>query len=172
MKVLGREKHLRAPHGNLSPRSARKQIEIVTKKKKFKGKRKGRKYKKIKKISIADNEAIEEENLLKEKDRLLKEELSKLDPKKAPTKQDSSFYPPPSNIEKRRCYFHKGARALKCTVCSGGKVEQHAGSGHADHVSFLISVHFRTRRTFKSNLRILSNINMTFVNSLVCSSAY
>ena len=69
-----------------------------------------------------DNEMFDQEELLKEKDRLLKEELAKLDPKKAPTKQDSSFYPPPSNLEKRRCYFHKGAKALKCTVCSGGKV--------------------------------------------------
>ena len=69
-----------------------------------------------------DNEMFEQEELLKEKDRLLKEELAKLDPKKAPTKQDPSFYPPPLNLEKRRCYFHKGARALKCTVCSGGKL--------------------------------------------------
>ena len=80
-----------------------------------------RKSKKIKKTPADEDDAIEQEELLKEKDRLLKEELSKLDPKKATTKQDSSFYPPPSNLEKRRCYFHKGAWALKCTVCSGGR---------------------------------------------------
>ena len=66
----------------------------------------------------AANEELEK--LLQEKDRLLKEELAKLDPTKAPSKQDPSFYPAPKNLEKRRCYFHKGAKALKCTVCSGG----------------------------------------------------
>ena len=38
-----------------------------------------------------------------------------------------------------------------------------------DEFSFLpfFPVHYRTRRTFKSNLRILANINMGFVNILV-----
>ena len=91
---------------------------IEKKKKKGKGKRKVKRFQKL----MVDETMKEEEELLKEKERLLKEELLKLDPKVAPTKQDSSFYPPPPNLEKRRCYFHKGARALKCTVCSGGKV--------------------------------------------------
>ena len=81
--------------------------------------RKNRKYRNIPQIEIEGSAEIEA--ILKEKDRLLKEELAKLDPKRAPTKQDSSFYPAPKNLEKRRCYFHKGAKALKCTVCSGGK---------------------------------------------------
>ena len=121
---IGKGPKLKAPPENLSPRSAaeytRKQINFSPKKKNVKGKRKNKKSKKMKKTP--DTDMFEEEELLKEKDRLLKEELAKLDPKKAPTKQDSSFYPPPSNLEKRRCYFHKGAKALKCTVCSGGKL--------------------------------------------------
>ena len=122
--LIGKGPKLKAPPENLSPRSAaeytRKQINFSPKKKNVKGKRKYKKSIKMKKKP--DSEMFEQEELLKEKDRLLKEELAKLDPKKAPTKQDSSFYPPPSNLEKRRCYFHKGAKALKCTVCSGGKL--------------------------------------------------
>ena len=96
----------------------RKKVNFSPQKKKPRSKRRRKKSKFGGEKSVL--ETLEEEELLKEKDRLLKEELAKLDPKKAPTKQDSSFYPPPPNLEKRRCYFHKGARALKCTVCSGG----------------------------------------------------
>ena len=74
-------------------------------------------------MKMINPEAEELERLLVEKDRLLREELAKLDPTKAPSKPDSGFYPAPKNLEKRRCYFHKGAKALKCTVCSGGKHE-------------------------------------------------
>ena len=123
--MLGKDQQLKAPPENLSPRSAAEfttqQIQDLTKKKKGKRKMKSRRSKKVKKTPVDETDTMEQDKLLKEKDRLLKEELSKLDPKKATTKQDSSFYPPPSNLEKRRCYFHKGARALKCTVCSGGR---------------------------------------------------
>merc|ERR1712079_243302 len=105
-----------------------------------------RKKRRRSKMLLTDPAAAELERLLAEKDRLLKEELAKLDPEKAPSKPDSSFFPAPKNLEKRRCYFHRGAKALKCTVCNG--------------------VHYRTRRTFKSNLRILAKINMTFINVL------
>ena len=101
--------------------ATRKQILFSPRKKTGKRKQKSRQTKKIKKE--LNLEMLEQEELMKEKDRLLKEELAKLDPKKAPTAQDSSFYPAPPNLQKRRCYFHKGARALKCTVCSGGNLK-------------------------------------------------
>ena len=91
------------------------------KKKRKKGTKKSVKRKKSKMFSASDQAASEIERLLAEKDKLLRTELAKLDPNKAPSKPDSSFYPPPKNLEKRRCYFHRGAKALKCTVCSGGK---------------------------------------------------
>ena len=105
---------------------SRKQIHFSPKKKHGKVKQKSRKAKRLNRE--LDSDMLEKEEILKEKDRLLKEELAKLDPKKAPSKQDSSFYPPPPNLQKRRCYFHKGARALKCTVCSGGKYPLHSAS--------------------------------------------
>ena len=122
--MVGKSSKIKAPDVNLSPRSAaevtRKQINFSPRKKRGKTNQKSRQSKNLRKKLDAD--MLEQEELMKEKDRLLKEELAKLDPKKAPTKQDSSFYPPPPNLEKRRCYFHKGARALKCTVCSGGQI--------------------------------------------------
>ena len=90
------------------------------KKKRKRGAKKSGKRKKSKIFSSSDHAASEIERLLVEKDKLLRAELAKLDPTKAPSKPDSSFYPPPKNLEKRRCYFHRGAKALKCTVCSGG----------------------------------------------------
>ena len=92
------------------------------KKKIKRGKKKsGKRRKKSKMLISSDPAASELERLLAEKDKLLRAELAKLDPTKAPSKPDSSFYPPPKNLEKRRCYFHRGAKALKCTVCAGGK---------------------------------------------------
>ena len=93
---------------------------LKTKMRKKGSKKKSKKRRLRRKFMTLDPAAEELERLLEEKDRLLKEELSKLDPNKAPSKPDSSFYPAPKNLEKRRCYFHKGAKALKCTVCSGG----------------------------------------------------
>ena len=116
--IIGKQSKLKEPHES-GTEVSRKQIHFSPKKKHGKGKQKSRQTKRLKRE--LDSEMLEKEELLKEKDRLLKEELAKLDPKKAPSKQDSSFYPPPPNLQKRRCYFHKGARALKCTVCSGGK---------------------------------------------------
>ena len=84
-------------------------------------KKSGKRRKKSKMLISSDPAASELERLLAEKDKLLRAELAKLDPTKAPSKPDSSFYPPPKNLEKRRCYFHRGAKALKCTVCAGGK---------------------------------------------------
>ena len=95
-------------------------IKVLLKKKRKKGKKKGR-IRKRRRGQICDPAAEELEQLLREKDRLLKEELAKLDPKTAPSKPDSSFFPAPKSLEKRRCYFHRDAKALKCTVCSGGQ---------------------------------------------------
>ena len=92
----------------------------LKKKKRKRGTNKSGKRKRSKIFSSSDQAASEIERLLAEKDKLLRAELAKLDPDKAPSKPDSSFYPPPKNLEKRRCYFHRGAKALKCTVCSGG----------------------------------------------------
>ena len=94
--------------------------QIVIRKKRRKCGRKSKKKLRRSKMILTDPAAAELERLLAEKDRLLKEELAKLDPEKAPSKPDSSFFPAPKNLEKRRCYFHRGAKALKCTVCSGG----------------------------------------------------
>ena len=88
---------------------------IQTMRKKAKLKRKRRKRKK--KLQEAFEEQDEGE---RERENQIREQLLKLDPTKAATKQDSSFYPAPKNLEKRRCYIHKNARALKCTVCDGG----------------------------------------------------
>ena len=102
------------PNGN-----SKDELKALLKKKRKKGKKKGR-IRKRRRGQICDPVAEELEQLLQEKDRLLKEELAKLDPRKAPSKPDSGFFPAPKSLEKRRCYFHRDAKALKCTVCSGG----------------------------------------------------
>lgn len=102
-----------------SNQQTKDELKALLKKKRKKGKKKGR-IRKRRRGQILDPVAEELEQLLQEKDRLLKEELAKLDPKKAPSNPDSSFFPAPKSLEKRRCYFHRDAKALKCTVCSGG----------------------------------------------------
>ena len=91
-------------------------IQIMRKQAKLKRKRR----KKKKKLQEAFEEQDEAE---KARENLIRERLLKLDPTKAASKQDSSFYPAPKNLEKRRCYIHKNARALKCTVCDGGETK-------------------------------------------------
>ena len=91
-------------------------IQIMRKQAKLKRKRR----KKKKKLQEAFEEQDEAE---KARENLIREQLLKLDPTKAASKQDSSFYPAPKNLEKRRCYIHKNARALKCTVCDGGETK-------------------------------------------------
>ena len=98
-----------------------KQTEENIKKmrKQAKLKRKRRKRKKKKLLEEGFEEQQDEGERARE--NLIREQLLKLDPTKAATKQDSGFYPAPKNMEKRRCYIHKNARALKCTVCDGGE---------------------------------------------------
>ena len=91
-------------------------IQIMRKQAKLKRKRR----KKKKKLQEAFEEQDEAEKV---RENLIREQLLKLDPTKAASKQDSSFYPAPKNLEKRRCYIHKNARALKCTVCDGGETK-------------------------------------------------
>ena len=91
-------------------------IQIMRKQVKLKRKRR----KKKKKLQEAFEEQDEAEKV---RENLIREQLLKLDPTKAASKQDSSFYPAPKNLEKRRCYIHKNARALKCTVCDGGETK-------------------------------------------------
>lgn len=111
----------RKPEANEDDLPDKPKTKPDKKKKRKRGTKKSGKRKKSKISSSSDHAASEIERLLAEKDKLLRAELAKLDPTKAPSKPDSSFYPPPKNLEKRRCYFHRGAKALKCTVCSGGK---------------------------------------------------
>ena len=144
-------------------------IQIMRKQAKLKRKRR----KKKKKLQEAFEEQDEAEKV---RENLIREQLLKLDPTKAASKQDSSFYPAPKNLEKRRCYIHKNARALKCTVCDGGETKTLCILFFIFFIPvqlfkcfliFFIAVHYRTRRTFKSNLRILANVNMGFVKTMV-----
>ena len=89
---------------------------IAKMRKQAKLKRKRRKRRK----KLEEGLAEEQDEAERARENLIREQLLKLDPTKAATKQDSSFYPAPKNLEKRRCYIHKNARALKCTVCDGG----------------------------------------------------
>ena len=90
-------------------------IAIMRKQAKMKRKRRKKRRRKTQEVF----EELNEEERARENQ--IREQLLKLDPTKAATKQDSSFYPAPKNLEKRRCYIHKNARALKCTVCDGGE---------------------------------------------------
>ena len=107
------------PENEEANQQTKDELKALLKKKRKKRKKKGR-IRKRRIGQICDPVAEELEQLLQEKDRLLREELAKLDPKVAPSKPDSSFFPAPKSLEKRRCYFHRDAKALKCTVCSGG----------------------------------------------------
>ena len=95
-----------------------KQTEENIKKMRKQAKLKRKRRKRRKKLEEGLEERQDEGERARE--NLIREQLLKLDPTKAATKQDSSFYPAPKNLEKRRCYIHKNARALKCTVCDGG----------------------------------------------------
>ena len=99
-------------------------MKTLMKKKRKKGKKKARLRKRRNVRAMCEPAARELERLLQEKDRLLQQELAKLDPKVAPSNPDSGFFPVPKSLEKRRCYFHRGAKALKCTICSGGEIKK------------------------------------------------
>ena len=87
-------------------------IEIL--KKKIKSKRKKRKSKRGTKDPVDMDDQDQEEKAR------IREQLLQLDPLKPSSQPDASFYKAPKNLEKRRCYTHKNAKALKCTVCDGG----------------------------------------------------
>ncbi len=74
-------------------------------------------------------------------------------------------------MEKKRCFFQRNAQPLKCTVCQNGKTKNFLCYIILIY-NFLLNfneflVHYRTRRTFRSNLRIITNINLTLARLLV-----
>ena len=87
---------------------------MAKRQKKSKLKRKKKKSRKVKIETDNPDDLDTEKNLIRE-------QLMNLDPEKPSTKQDASFYPAPKSLEKGRCYVHKGAKPLKCTVCDGGR---------------------------------------------------
>ena len=60
-------------------------------------------------------------------------------PKKPLGPRDQHFYPTPRNLFKKRCLFSVDTNPVVCTICDG--------------------IHYRTKRNFAANLRIIINVN-------------
>ena len=60
-------------------------------------------------------------------------------PKKPLGPADQHFYPTPRNLFKKRCLFSAETNPVVCTICDG--------------------IHYRTKRNFAANLRIIINVN-------------
>ena len=60
-------------------------------------------------------------------------------PKKPLGPRDQHFYPTPRNLFKKRCVFSVDTNPVVCTICDG--------------------IHYRTKRNFAANLKIIINVN-------------
>jgi len=103
-------------------------------------KKKKRKKRRLRKKTIKAKTDTDDENAEVK-------ELKVEDRDVAPSKPDAGFYPAPPGLDKKRCFKQRNCRPLKCSICQ--------------------NVHYRTRRTFRSNLRIIGNVNMALVRILV-----
>lgn len=140
-----------APPRHLSPRSAAVYVktklkEAAVKRKKKKKKRKGKK---------SGRETPTKKKKKKKKGRKKKkkkeefgdsEELEVPRPTKPLAPSDQHFYPTPRNLFKKRCMFSVEPKPVVCSICDG--------------------IHYRTKRNFAANLRIIVNVNRALTDIL------
>ena len=145
------------PPAGLSPRSKAEFARIALKKsaekrrkkkrlkdggekdKKRRQRRRRRKRKRKKKSKRSDEDQDEEDDY----DDLDDEEL-----KKKRKRRSEHFYPPPKSMRRKRCQAYQSEDIpIECSICDG--------------------VHYRTKRNFASNIRILMNVNKALSGVLV-----
>ena len=144
-----------APPKHLSPRSAAEYV-----KNKLKEAAAKRKKKKKKKGSSKAGKKAKGDGTTKKKRKKKKKRKGKRSdgfgdsededvpprPKKPLGPRDQHFYPTPRNLFKKRCVFTSEANPVVCTICDG--------------------IHYRTKRSFAANMKIIININKTLGDTL------
>ena len=137
------------PPSNMSPRSAAKYTKNALKRA-----AKLRKYKKKKKAGkkmTDDEETTKKKKGKRKRGRKKKKKKRKKKvvgdiisdtediSREKGLPQDRHFYPTPESLHKKRCTFPSDLNPLVCSICDG--------------------IHYRTKRTFKANLKIIINVN-------------
>ena len=142
-----------APPKHLSPRSAAQYVknklkEGAKKRSKKSKKRKGKgdtsgadkKAKKSKKKGKKKGHRSKKKKGRKDKGALSSDDEASLRPGRKPvTPADQHFNPVPRSLYKKRCLFSAEANPVVCTICNG--------------------IHYRTKRNFAANLKIIMNVN-------------
>ncbi|XP_059089842.1 uncharacterized protein DDB_G0283697-like [Tigriopus californicus] len=128
------------PPRNLSPRSAaeyaRKVLKHAAEKRRKKKKRKD-KDGKDKKTQKRKRRRKRQKGKNDDSEAEDEEE-----PPPKPKESQNHFYQTPRQLYKKRCVFVSENKPVKCSICKG--------------------MHYRTKRNFASNLRIIANVNRTF----------
>ncbi len=140
-----------APPRHLSPRSAAQYVK--TKLKEASDKRKKKKRKKKKGQSDKSDKSKKKKRKGRKKRRRGKkddfgdsEELDAPRPQKPLGPGDQHFYPTPRNLFKKRCLFSVEPKPVVCSICDG--------------------IHYRTKRNFAANIRIIANVNRALTDIL------
>ncbi len=137
-----------APPRDLSPRSAAEYVKAKLKEAakrrakkragKKKGKKKGKRKRRKKKKRRKKHGSDSEDDSGPDESEIRK--ARKLPP------GDQHFFPTPRNLFKKRCVFSSEAKPVVCSICDG--------------------IHFRTKRNFAANLRIIVNVNKALTDIL------
>jgi hypothetical protein len=144
-----------APPKHLSPRSAAEYVKNKLKEAAAKRKKKKKKKGSSKAGKKATGAGTTKKKRKKKKKRKGKrsdgfgdseEEDAPPRPKKPLGPRDQHFYPTPRNLFKKRCVFTSEANPVVCTICDG--------------------IHYRTKRSFAANMKIITNINKTLGDTL------
>ena len=143
-----------APPKHLSPRSAAKYVKNKLKEaaaKRKKKKKKQQKKGKGKKRSESPKSKRKKKKKGKKKrgkksDGFTSEDDTGPRPQKPLGPGDQHFYPTPQSLFKKRCLFSAEAKPVVCTICDG--------------------IHYRTKRNFAANLKIIINVNRTLSDIL------
>ena len=140
-----------APPKHLSPRSAAKYVKNKLKETAAKRKKKKKHHKKGKGKKRSESPKKKKKKKGKKKrgkksDGFTSEEESGPRPQKPLGPGDQHYYPTPRSLFKKRCIFAAEAKPVVCSICDG--------------------IHYRTKRNFAANLKIIINVNRTLTEIL------
>ena len=142
-----------APPKHLSPRSAaqyvKNKLKEGAKKRKKKKKKKGSDQSgnsKSSKKKKPKKKGKKKRRKKKDKTGLSSDDEASLKPRKPVGPPDQHFYPTPRPLFKKRCLFSAEATPVVCTICNG--------------------IHYRTKRNFAANLKIIMNVNAALTGIL------
>lgn len=135
----------------MSPRSAAEYVKTRLKAAAVARKKKKKKKKSGKKSSGGGSEKKrKKKRKRKKKGKKSEYDSSEEDavprPKKPLEPGAQHFYPTPQNLFKKRCLFSVEPKPVVCTICDG--------------------IHYRTKRNFAANLKIIVNVNRALTEIL------